>query len=71
MAAIRARGYTPITRSLQLAAEDIGGEPVSERTVVLVSDGRETCKATHARQQKPWPPPTPSLSIHTIELGGG
>ncbi len=69
VAEIRARGYTPITRSLQLAAQDIGGEPVSERTVVLVSDGRETCKADPCAAAKALAAADAKLVIHTIELG--
>jgi Ca-activated chloride channel family protein len=69
MAAIRAREYTPITRSLQLAAQDIGGEPASERTVVLVSDGHETCKADPCAAAKP-SPPLPSSSFTPSDLGG-
>lgn len=42
---LQALGYTPITLSLRRAAEDIAKEPSAERVVVLVSDGRETCKA--------------------------
>jgi hypothetical protein len=71
MAAIRARGYTPITRSLQLAAQDIGGEPASERTVVLVSDGHETCKADPCAAAKALAAADAKLVIHTIGLGVG
>lgn len=39
---MKAQGYTPITYVLQLAAADIAKEP-GARTVVLVSDGTETC----------------------------
>jgi hypothetical protein len=69
MAAIRARGYTPITRSLQLAAQDIGGEPASDRTVVLVSDGHETCKADPCAAAKALAAADAKLVIHTIGLG--
>jgi VWA domain-containing protein len=69
VAEIRARGYTPITRSLQLAAQDIGGEPSPERTVVLVSDGRETCKADPCAAAKALAAADAKLVIHTIGLG--
>jgi Ca-activated chloride channel family protein len=69
VAKIRARGYTPITRSLQLAAQDIGGEPGSERTVVLVSDGHETCKADPCAAAKALAAADAKLVIHTIGLG--
>lgn len=69
VAEIRARGYTPITRSLQLAAQDIGSEPGSERTVVLVSDGHETCKADPCAAAKALAAADAKLVIHTIGLG--
>ena len=69
LAEIRARGYTPITRSLQLAAQDIGGEPGAERTVVLVSDGRETCKADPCAAAKALANADAKLVIHAIGLG--
>lgn len=69
VAEIRARGYTPITRSLQLAAQDIGSEPGAERTVVLVSDGQETCKADPCAAAKALAAADAKLVIHTIGLG--
>jgi hypothetical protein len=69
LAEIRARGYTPIMRSLQLAAQDIGGEPSSERTVVLVSDGHETCKSDPCAAAKALAAADAKLVIHTIGLG--
>lgn len=69
VAEIRARGYTPITRSLQLAAQDIGGETVSERTVVLVSDGHETCRADPCAAAKALAAADAKLVIHAIGLG--
>ena len=69
LAEIKARGYTPITRSLQLAAQDIGGEPALERTIVLVSDGHETCKADPCAAAKALAAADAKLVIHTIGLG--
>jgi Mg-chelatase subunit ChlD len=69
VAEIEARGYTPITRSLQLAAQDIGGEPGAERTVVLMSDGRETCKSDPCAAAKALVGADAKLVIHAIGLG--
>ena len=69
VAGIEARGYTPITRSLQLAAQDIGGEPGAERTVVLMSDGRETCKSDPCAAAKALVGADAKLVIHAIGLG--
>ncbi|MDP3481101.1 MAG: VWA domain-containing protein [Desulfoprunum sp.] len=38
------RGYTPISYVLQQAAADFGGPGEESRTIVLVSDGKETCE---------------------------
>ena len=69
VAGLKARGYTPITLSLQLAAKDIAGEPSAERTVVLVSDGRETCSAAPCVAAKALAAADAMLVVHTIGLG--
>ena len=69
VAGLKARGYTPITLSLQLAAKDIAGEPSAERTVVLVSDGRETCSADPCVAAKALAAADAKLVVHTIGLG--
>lgn len=40
---VRPKGQTPITRSLQIAADNLA-EAEEETTLVLVSDGKETCE---------------------------
>ncbi|MFN8377910.1 MAG: VWA domain-containing protein [Anaerolineae bacterium] len=40
---IQAIGYTPITDSLQLAAQTLVDRPDDRNTIVLISDGEETC----------------------------
>src|SRR4051794_35760607 len=42
--AIKAQGYTPITYVIKLAADDLGKEDGKPRTLILVSDGKETCE---------------------------
>ena len=69
VAGLKARGYTPITLSLQLAAQDIAKEPSAERTVVLVSDGRETCRADPCVAAKALAAADVKLVVHTIGLG--
>jgi hypothetical protein len=69
VAGLKARGYTPITHSLELAAKDIAGEPSAERTVVLVSDGRETCRADPCVAAKALAAADAKLVVHTIGLG--
>jgi hypothetical protein len=69
VAGLKARGYTPITLSLQLAAKDIASEPSAERTVVLVSDGRETCSADPCVAAKALAAADAKLVVHTIGLG--
>jgi len=69
VAGLKARGYTPITLSLRLAAQDIAKEPSAERTVVLVSDGRETCRADPCVAARALAAADVKLVVHTIGLG--
>ncbi|MGH6767935.1 MAG: hypothetical protein ACRECO_02820 [Xanthobacteraceae bacterium] len=62
---VRARGYTPITYVIQLAAADIGKEP-GARTIVLVSDGKETCAGDPCAAAKALAAADARLVIHTI-----
>jgi hypothetical protein len=62
---VRARGYTPITYVIQLAAADIGKEP-GTRTIVLVSDGKETCAGDPCAAAKALAAADARLVIHTI-----
>jgi hypothetical protein len=65
---IKARGYTPITYSLTLAAQDLTKEE-GERVVVLVSDGQETCEADPCVAAKALAAADAKLAIHTIGFG--
>jgi Ca-activated chloride channel family protein len=69
VASLKAQGYTPITLSLQRAAADIGKEAAAERVVVLVSDGRETCKADPCAAAKALAAADARLVVHTVGLG--
>lgn len=62
---ITARGYTPITRVITLAAGDVGKQPGS-RAVVLVSDGKETCEGDPCAAAKALAEADAKLTIHTI-----
>jgi len=68
--AIVARGYTPITYSLTLAAKDISAEE-GDRVVILVSDGQETCAADPCAAAKALAEADAKLVIHTIGFGVG
>ena len=63
--AVKAQGYTPITHVIELAARDIAKEPGS-RTIVLVSDGKETCAGDPCAAAKALAAADASLVIHTI-----
>ncbi len=63
--AVKAQGYTPITYVIQLAAADIAKEP-GARTIVLVSDGKETCPGDPCAAAKALAAADASLVIHTI-----
>lgn len=60
------RGYTPITYVLGLAAADFppGGE--DERTIVLVSDGKETCAGDPCAAAKALAASGARLVIHVV-----
>lgn len=64
-AGIKAQGYTPITNVIRLAAADIAKEP-GQRTVVLVSDGKETCDGDPCAAAKALADADATLVIHTI-----
>ncbi|HYC16915.1 MAG TPA: VWA domain-containing protein [Pseudolabrys sp.] len=63
---IKAQGYTPITYVIKLAAEDVGKEDSKPRIVILVSDGKETCKGDPCATAKALADADASLVIHTI-----
>jgi Mg-chelatase subunit ChlD len=66
---LAAKGYTPITLSLEKAAGDIMGEANAQKVIVLVSDGRETCKGDPCATAKALAAADASLVIHTIGFG--
>lgn len=63
---IKAQGYTPITYVIKLAAEDVGKEDAKPHVVILVSDGKETCKGDPCATAKALAEADASLVIHTI-----
>jgi hypothetical protein len=62
---VEAQGYTPITYVIQLAAADVVKEP-GRRMIVLVSDGKETCKGDPCAAAKALAEADAKLVIHTI-----
>lgn len=66
---IQAQGYTPINHSLQLAAQDVAGEAVAERVVLLVSDGKETCAGDPCATAKALAASDTKLVVHTVGFG--
>jgi hypothetical protein len=64
---LTARGYTPITRVLELAAKDfISGGKKGEKAIVLVSDGKETCDGDPCATAAALAAADVELSIHAI-----
>lgn len=62
---LAARGYTPISRVLRLAAADL--KPMSgEKVILLVSDGKETCDADPCATARALKEADASLVIHAI-----
>lgn len=66
--ALKAQGYTPITYVLGLAADDL--KPTKgKHTIVLVSDGKETCKGDPCLVASKLAAADVDLVIHTIGFG--
>jgi von Willebrand factor type A domain len=67
--ALDPQGYTPITHALTLAAKDLSSEEAAEHVVVLVSDGKETCKADPCAAAKALAEADAKLVVHTVGVG--
>lgn len=63
---IHAIGYTPITTSLQLAAQTLVGQPNARNTIVLVSDGEETCGGSPCLMAQALKQANIDLTVNTI-----
>jgi hypothetical protein len=61
--AAKAQGYTPIGYSLEQAANDFAAD-AKERVIVLVSDGKETCKGDPVLAAKALA--TKGITVHTV-----
>lgn len=66
---LQPQGYTPITYALTLAAKDLGGEEATSHTLVLVSDGKETCAADPCAAAKALAEADAKLVVHTVGVG--
>ena len=67
---LSAKGYTPITQALTLAAQDIAGEyDATTRTIILVSDGKETCSADPCEAARALAKADVKLVIDTVGFG--
>lgn len=62
---LKAQGYTPITYVLGLAADDLKPQAGS-RTIVLVSDGKETCEGDPCLLARKLAEADADLTIHTV-----
>ncbi|MBL8147568.1 MAG: VWA domain-containing protein [Anaerolineae bacterium] len=63
---IHAIGYTPITTSLQLAAQTLVDQPNARNTIVLVSDGEETCGGSPCLMAQALKEANIELTVNTI-----
>lgn len=61
---LSASGYTPIMAALQQAAAALPAD--GERTIILVSDGEDTCSTEPPCESTQAMPHDPDLTIHTI-----
>ncbi len=67
--ALEPQGYTPITYSLMLAARGLDHEESATRTIVLVSDGKETCPGDPCATAKALAEADAKLVVHTVGIG--
>lgn len=67
--ALQPQGYTPITYSLTLAAQDLASEEAAAHVVVLVSDGKETCESDPCAAAKALADASAKLVVHTVGVG--
>jgi hypothetical protein len=63
------QGYTPITYSLTLAARGLDHEESAARTIVLVSDGKETCPGDPCAAAQALAEPDAKLIVQTVGIG--
>lgn len=69
MQPLKAQGYTPISYVLKHSASDIGQDASQKRTIVLVSDGKETCEGDPCAVARALSKADAKLTIHTIGFG--
>jgi hypothetical protein len=67
-AGLKAQGYTPITRVLELAAADFPADG-GERVIVLVSDGIETCEGDPCATARALAGARVRTLVHTVGFG--
>jgi hypothetical protein len=67
--ALKAQGYTPITYVLKLAAEDFPKDAPGDKTIILVSDGKETCEGDPCATAHALAQSGARLVIHTVGFG--
>lgn len=67
--ALAARGYTPITLALTEAARDFPAGHAGEAVIVLVSDGRETCRGDPCALARELARQNARLVVHTVGFG--
>jgi hypothetical protein len=68
-AVLAARGYTPITHALGEAVRDFPAGFAGEAVIVLVSDGKETCKGDPCALARDLARQNTKLVVHTVGFG--
>lgn len=66
---LKAQGYTPITKVIELAAKDLGATSTKQRLIILVSDGKETCDGDPCAMARALEEANAELVIHTVGFG--
>ncbi len=65
---VEAKGWTPIARSVDLAARDMSIGEQYANSVILISDGEETCDGNPAESARRVKQSPADLTVHTISF---
>jgi len=63
---LQARGYTPITKVLKVAAADFPSTAMGERVIILISDGKDTCEGDPCATARSLAEAAVKPVIHTV-----
>ncbi|MCB2186652.1 MAG: VWA domain-containing protein [Deltaproteobacteria bacterium] len=66
LAGLQPRGYTPLAYSLLQAKDDFAAQPAGPRTIVLITDGLETCQGDPCQVAKELAAAGLKVTLHVV-----